>query len=273
MYVFTSAVFFLLFFSFFAPKAVKVNTGLDEPASQKQRQEYIEWLGEKIKTDSVNTEWRTKLAKATDTASSLLVSDIVSAEAGDAVNITFTNGKYKNYKEYDSIQKTLSKAKRDNWIERRFMKAGLDMDEQIRKNPKEALKKFVDSVLHKLPYMLLISLPFFALILKLVYIRRKQFYYADHGVFTIHLYVFSFLLLLVVFMIAELQQATGLKDLDFVTAGLFLLLLFYLYRAMRVFYGQGRWKTFFKFLFVSFWSFVMVSVLFVLFMLFSVFTI
>ncbi len=120
--------------------------------------------------------------------------------------------------------------------------------------------------------MLFVSLPLFALILKLVYIRRKQFYFSDHGVFTIHLYVFSFLFLLVVFGIGELEKVTGWGDLEWVTILLFLLLFFYLYKAMRKFYGQRRAKTFIKFMLVSLLSLVMMSVLFVLFMFFSAVT-
>ena len=52
----------------------------------------------------------------------------------------------------------------------------------------------LDKFLHMLPYILFVSLPLYALFLKLLYIRkRKQFYYVDHGLFLIHLYIFTFL--------------------------------------------------------------------------------
>ncbi len=134
------------------------------------------------------------------------------------------------------------------------------------------LDKFGESLLHRLPYMLFVSLPLFTLILRLVYIRRrwrKQFYFADHGVFTIHLYVFSFILLLLVFALSALQEATHWKFIDWLIFILFMLLFFYLYKAMRNFYGQRRLKTFFKFLLVAFGSFIMMLFLFLIFTIFS----
>ena len=143
------------------------------------------------------------------------------------------------------------------------------MNNRFRENPDEAVKEFTESLLHRLPYMLFVSLPLFALLLKLVYIRRKQFYYVDHGVFTIHLYIFSFLLLMVVFLVNELEKVTGAGWLDWMIRLLFMGLFFYLYKAMRNFYSQRRAKTFFKFLFVAFFSLIMMLILFGLFFFFS----
>ena len=145
----------------------------------------------------------------------------------------------------------------------------INLSEKVRENPEAAAKKFADSLLHRMPYMLLISLPFFALILKLVYIRRKQFYYADHGVFTIHLYVFTFLHLLVVLSVQKLGIALHWNFANWLVFLLFVLLFFYLYKAMRNFYGQRRAKTFIKFLLVAISSLLMMVILFLLFMFFS----
>ena len=72
------------------------------------------------------------------------------------------------------------------------------------------------TMIHNCPKVLFISLPIFALLLKLLYVRRKQFYYVDHGIFSIHLYIFSFLILLILFGIGELKTDTGwgLAQLD-----------------------------------------------------------
>jgi len=102
--------------------------------------------------------------------------------------------------------------------------------------------------------------------------RRKQFYFADHGVFTIHFYIFSFLLLLLTFFFGWLNEITGWDLFEILNILLVISLLFYLFKAMRNFYGQSWGKTFLKFLFVAFWSFIMMLVLFILFMFFSAFT-
>ena len=78
-------------------------------------------------------------------------------------------------------------------------------------------------------------------------------------------------MLLLIFLTGKIQEATG-QILEFVVLVLFLLLYFYLYKAMRKFYGQRRAKTFIKFILVSFFSIIMFSILLILFLLFSVFT-
>jgi len=71
------------------------------------------------------------------------------------------------------------------------------------------LTEWIELFLHKLPYLLFISLPIFALILKLLNIRRRrEFYYADHAIFSIYHYIFSFILLLILFLISTLYDKT-----------------------------------------------------------------
>lgn len=268
MYVFTSAIFFLLFFSFFI-SSESFNPKLDTPVTAEKRAEYIRELQLEWEKDTANEWLKQRLLFAKDTTHQLTASDILKFEANAGFNISFTGTEYRTFEEYDSVESTLPSSKKDGWIVRRLVRMDINLRKKFEENPERVTKEFVDSVLHRLPYMLLISLPFFALILKLVYIRRKQFYYADHGVFTIHIYVFTFLFLLLTLSLKKLQDATGLGFIDIIVTALVILLFYYLYKAMRTFYGQGRLKTFFKFLIVSLLSFFMMLVLFLLFMFFS----
>ena len=270
MYVFSSAIFFFLFFSLYKPEngmTLKVNI----PVENKERADYIISVEKKLKKDTSNVKLKEALVYAKDTAKALMVGDMIKEEAKEG-GLSFTGTKYKNFEQYDSSEHTLPAGKKDGWIVRRLVKKQIEIDEKYRENPDEALKKLAESVLHRLPYMLFVSLPLFALILKLVYIRRNQFYYADHGVFTIHLYVFTFILLAVVFGLGKLEDVTGWGILTFLTVILFFGLFFYLYKAMRKFYGQKRGKTFLKFLLVSILSLIMMLILFLLFMFFSAVT-
>ncbi|MGH2553851.1 MAG: DUF3667 domain-containing protein, partial [Chitinophagaceae bacterium] len=268
MYVFTSAIFFLIFFSFFANEdTVKIN--LDVPVSKQERSDYIKLLQQKLLSDPGNLFFKEKLLYASDTNHIVKANDVLEVVNRKKASINFMDTGHRTFAEYDSAEKSLPQSKRDNWIVLRLTKIQIDLNRKFMEDPNGALKKFTEGILHRLPYMLLISLPFFALILKLVYIRRKEFYYADHGVFTIHLYVFTFLLLLLVFSLRKLQEVTGIGFLGIITSILVILLFFYLYKAMRIFYIQGRGKTILKFLIVSFWSLLMMLVLLVFFMFFS----
>ena len=269
MYVFTSAIFFLLFFSVFSPK-IDFDTP-DEILSSQERTAYIEKLTKLYKKDTTDRLAFRKLNEAKDTAFPVKRRDRYQFPDDDI--ITLGGRQYANLDEYDSIQSSLPKKEQDNWFEKRVIRKIIQVNVKYRQNPEEAEKNLVNSLLHRLPYMLFVSLPLFAFILWMVYIRRrKRFYFADHGVFTIHLYVFSFILLLVLFSLSSLQEATNWKFLNFVAPVLILFLFVYLFIAMRKFYGQNWGKTFLKFLLVSLFSFIMMAVLFILFLLFSAFT-
>jgi hypothetical protein len=268
MYVFSSAIFFLLFFSFFNESG-SITFDEGKPLEAKKRAEYVKKLEDKLKKDTGNIKLQAVLALAKDTNKLFSEKDYYK---GEGLNISFTNGKYKTFKEYDSIEKTLPPDKRDGWIMRRLNKKQIELNDKYGDNPNEAAKKLAIGVLHRLPYMLFVSLPLFAWILNLVYIRRKQFYFADHGVFTIHLYVFSFIILLLVFGLGKLEEITGWDFLSVIVGILFFGLFFYLYKAMRKFYGQKRSKTFLKFILVSIISFVMMMILFLFFIFFSAVT-
>jgi hypothetical protein len=268
MYVFTSAIFFLLFFSFFSSMAF--HSSMDDPLTKEQRKELIESRNEKLIKEPGKTELLQQLERLKDTTRSVTRNDIEKLSTDNIITLSGRN--YTSIAEYDSLENALPVSQRDGWLERRVIKKVIAVNNKYRGNSKEATDKLGESILHRLPYMLFVSLPLFALILRLVYIRRrwrKQFYIADHGVFTIHLYVFSFILLLLIFTLGALQNATHWKFIGWLVIILIITLFFYLYKAMRNFYGQGRLKTFFKFLFVAFGSFIMMLILFIFFTIFS----
>jgi hypothetical protein len=270
MYVFSSAFFFLLFFSVFNIKG-NIKTNLDDPVSPEERGIYISTLRKKLENDSLNNYFREQLKIAEDTSHLLLKKDLLNTDdefAGLSDQHTGNRGK----KVYDSLQQALSAQDRDGWLKRQFVYTKIRLEKKYSGDPEEFKKEFSETILHRLPYMLFISLPLFALILKLVYLRRKKFIFADHGVFTIHLYVFTFLLLILVFTIDKLQDLLKWVALDIFKAILILGIYIYLFKAMRYFYEQKWLKTFIKFLLVSISSFVMILLLFILFTIFSAVT-
>lgn len=269
MYVFTSAIFFLLFFSLFNP----VETSPAKPFNSKERAGYLIELQDRLKKDSANKNLLEAIAKIKDTTRPFTGRDRVTIEARNGVTVKFTDREYKSFEEYDSTEKTLPPSKRDGWLLRRFIKLDISLSNKYRENPEELGTKLLEGFFHRLPYMLFVSLPLFALILKLVYMRRKQFYFADHGVFTIHLYVFSFIILMLGFALDKLQEYTGWGFLETIKAILIFGMFAYLYISMFQFYKQGWFKTFLKFLIVALLSMIMMLILFAIFLLFSAFTV
>lgn len=117
---------------------------------------------------------------------------------------------------------------------------------------KEIIKRFSDNTIHNLPKLLFVLIPIFALILKLTFIR-KRIYFVDHAVFTLHYHAFAFLFMLLLLII---YLTTGYV---LPANWLLLVLLVYLYFAMKKFYKQTYFNTFRKFLSLIFlYSFVLI---------------
>jgi ribosomal protein S27AE len=93
--------------------------------------------------------------------------------------------------------------------------------------------------------VLLLLQPFFALLLKLFYIRRKEFFYIEHLVFS--LYYHSFILLLTIFLFL----ANYLVGPDYLVLVLILSSFIYFIIALKRFYRQSTVKTIFKGILIS----------------------
>ncbi|WP_172623248.1 DUF3667 domain-containing protein [Flavisolibacter ginsenosidimutans] len=263
MYLFTSAVFFLVFFSVKTFNVGEKNHR-EKPGVDK-RKELIESYKKHLEKNPADSEYARRIAYLRDT-----LNPVNPDSLGWHKSIGFGNRSYTSLENYDSVQASLPTAERDGWFPRRIIHQFFTSKEKYGESD-EVLKVFLETFLHKLPYLLFVSLPFFAGILKLLYIRRKTFFYSDHAVFTLYHYIFSFILMLVGFAFSGLQDATGWSVFGFLTGLLFLVWPVYLFIEMRRFYEQGFKKTFVKFIILNCLGFVLIMLLFLIFALFSFF--
>jgi hypothetical protein len=269
MYVFTSAIFFLLFFSFFRSKeSIKIDPEINGKT-----------LGQIDKMDSatfakftshiteesgrpVGPMTREEFKRYADTIVRIFL---------DSSGLHVAGAGYISLKEFDSLQHTNSRE--HNWLKRQLIYKELELNEKYHNNKLEIFNATKEALVHSLPQMLWISLPLLALILKLMYVRRKQFYYVSHIIFSIHLYVFLFIAQLILFSISKLNEGSDLSLFNFILVILTLGLFVYEYLALKNFYGQSWIKTFFKFLLINISYIIMVVLLFAFFAVFSFFTI
>lgn len=280
MYVFTSAFFFLIFFSTHKDEdAVKVTETKETAAQVLKRLEKEKTELEKDLTDSLPAVARNSIS-----GQIRVISEDISAVTKDSTaknrlkskdnNLTLFNFsgepvRYKTVAAYDSAQAALPASQRPNFIVRKFERQNLHLKEKYHDDSKEIWTAIIGKFRHLMPQMFFISLPFFALILKLLYVRRKEFYYVNHVVYTIHLYCATFIIILLAMFSAYLTAMAG-KGAEAWSGILFTLAGFYYwYKAMRNFYGQGRGKTLFKYVLALFLALMMMSLIFVLFFIFS----
>lgn len=189
---------------------------------------------------------------------------------GDNVKFTFDTISYKSMAEYDSVQRSLPQNKRDNWLERAMRKKEISIVEDYHGDRSRFWQEVLNNFLHQFPKVFFISLPIFALLLKLLYVRRRQFYYADHLIFATHLYIFTFIYLLFWFGFLKLNEYYPSIAWSIIQVILWIYWLFYTYKAMRNFYKQGRGKTIVKYLLLYLASFFTVLILFAIFFSYSV---
>lgn len=149
--------------------------------------------------------------------------------------------------QYEKAQAALPKNKRDGFLKQYYIKRSIELNHYP--NPKQ---KFIEGLIHNVPKMMFLILPIFAMILKLVYIRKKRYYF-EHLIYSFHVHSALFLVVLIV---KFLQWGIGYV-VDIGQWMIFLTMIYmvwYIYRSLRTFYGSTRWITLLKmfFLFVCY---------------------
>jgi len=124
--------------------------------------------------------------------------------------------------------------------------------------------QMANTILPKIPLFLFFFAPFMSLFFWLIYIRGP-WNYMEHMVFNFHLLSFIFLAMYVMAAEAFLIETTFIAKLFFSIIG-----PLYLYKALRKFYGQGRFKTIIKFLLINLAFVILLSISSILFVLGSI---
>ncbi|WP_316788164.1 DUF3667 domain-containing protein [Pedobacter frigoris] len=152
--------------------------------------------------------------------------------------------KFATVEAYNNYQKTLPKSKRDGFIKNYTIKRNIE----LRDYPGGVSKKMTEDFVHNLPKMMFLLLPLFALLLKLVYIRKKKYYY-EHLIFSFHLHSALFLSALITILFSWLIGF--IYNIGYVLQALCsVYIIWYIYRSLRTFYDSKRWITAIKILFL-----------------------
>jgi hypothetical protein len=195
----------------------------------------------------------------------------------DNQNLSFfgLNRGYHTVEAYDSSEKKLPEDMRDGWFKRQMVHKLIHLQEEYRTDRKAFKEHLKENILHSFPKILFVTLPIFALILNILYFRhKKQYYYVDHGIFAIHVYCATFILLMLAILVNKLGDAIGVGWVEVISMilqlGIWFYILIYLYKAMRGFYHQRRFKTFVKYFIACTLAFTFNLLVFLLFMAISV---
>lgn len=264
MYLFTSAIFFIIFFALNA-EVFKIT---DSTTPQMNRTERISEATElvqefkKNRTDSIKFY---KISLLLDTNQNLRLRKLEPGEkANDSFLVTIRNDSFIMDPAIDSSE-FFAITKKDVWFERK-MRERFKEKKAIYGDNRKVVEDIANDFTHKMPYLLFVSLPIFALLLKLLYIRRKDYFYSDHAIFTLYHYIFSFILLLFYFALDVLRDWLQWKIFTYIIVALMVYWGLYLLIGMKRFYKQGWGKTIAKFLLLDLLGFITLLILFTIFL-------
>ncbi len=240
MYLFTSAFFFLIFFNFLTNDSDPVKITSNHYG---------------VLTDSIK-----KMDSATFSHFSREFKNFIPHEQKDAVRyfdsmdskvgLRFTDTAYASLEDYHRV---LKEGKRHhNWLEQKLITKQITLNEKYQNDSQKIWLILKDKIRHNFPQIYFISLPFFALLLKLLYVRRSHFYYTNHFIFGVHLFIFYYLGILISYSLEEFSSRINLPYLAIMNFPIIFFLVIYCYKAMRNFYQQSRIKTLLKFLILFF---------------------
>ncbi len=254
MYVFTSAIFFLIFFSF-----IHLNDKELIKFDKQDKQTNLLHLNMDTTEDSNDKKLKDSVVKVLDSLKIAKKKNI----PDDKIN----GLQAKTVKEYDSLQAGMPENRRDGYFKKMYKRRVVGINQNLRSGDQDYYKKLINELIHSAPKMMFILLPVIAMLLRLLYIRRKQFLYIDHAIFIIHLFIAIYMFWLFSYCLSYVGTLTGLGFFKFLAGFMFFVVQFYQYKAMRNFYKQSRIKTiskYFIFNFITLLIFIFIGLIFFL---------
>lgn len=301
LYVFTSAFFFLIFFN--VVKTGTETTGFTDKATLKEKKEALDVTLKGLKDQaalSKDSVFKTAVEGAylkLEAKKNAYLADLSIYEVQDSLDDaklkrrvdSLKNGtatprrrksgflsfgldekSYPSVEAYDTVQSLLPESRRDKGWSRYWVRKMVGVYEKSVNKNAEFGTRVLEKFTHSLPQMFFISLPVYAFFLLLLYKRRKQYFYVNHAIYSIHLYCATFIFSLVVILLNKCFHWMNIDLEVLLNVLLFITVFIYQYKSMRAFYQQRRAKTIFKFILINIAMLLVILLLTMGFFLFSI---
>lgn len=263
MYIFSSAIFFLIFFMLMPSNVNDGNALVSQVRNEIEAE--IDSLQEKIKTDSLTSQSKLDSIALLKRDLEILSLDSnyikILENRKESFSISNDIDSFTSVEQYLRYQQSLPEKERDGFIDSKMKQRQLYLNQKYKGDQRSFLKKLLDEVLHKIPIALFISLPFVAFLLNLVYFRNKHYFFADHAIFLLHLFNALFVFGLGIVLVGALGNG---KIPSFISSVLNIWMFLYWYWAFKGFYQQGWIKTILK----GFFMFIMTSLIIIMIIFF-----
>ena len=257
MYIFISAVFFLVTFS---QKKEENNTNAVTTTKQDVNS-FRQHLADSLRgirkskqllstRDSVSNALYSSLAARLDTPKApTIVGESVAANISDngAIIFRIQENTYGNTMQYETAQRKLPDSARDGatmrYVEKKIIRL---MHEQGHKGEIVITR----NIEHDIPKIMFVLLPLFALYVFVTFFySRKKFSYSQHIIFSLHFHSFLFITLLIADLVS---LALPMDKAWFILVGVWLFGVFiYLATALHTAYSEALWRSVIKALGIS----------------------
>ncbi len=256
LYVFASSVFFL--FLFFRLSSIDLSTADEHEVTYSKRMFFL-------------LEEKKRVAGTPDTVYVNRLIQSLSRSGADTVALNLPDT-IKNNLQLDVFDPKPDSTAYEpgfwGWLQQRIDLKAEELKREHEGDDVEATTAFLDEVYHKLPQLLFLSMPFFALLLKLLYWRNPRRRFVEHFIFSTYHYAFLFLLMAFYLLLHYAMDKAHLPAegwwLDAAKAFAIFYPFTYLFLAMKRFYQDGPGKLLLRYLTLLFLSLVMILILFLL---------
>jgi len=265
MYIFISAVFFLVAFS---GHKEDDNTGAVTNTGQVNifKQHLADSLRGAFKTkkplsaaDSISNKIYSGLATRLDTASATSKDKDESITANinnyGEIKLILQEHKYGSTAAYDAAQRKLPDTAKDGALSRYAAKKLITLVHKSKNSGGEAI--ITRNIAHDIPKIMFVLLPLFALFISIAYNQlfygHKKYYYTQHAIFSLHFHSFVFIILLIVSLLNMVitVDVNVIQFIIIVIAVTLLAIFVYLVAALKRVYQEALWKSIIKALSIS----------------------
>ncbi len=205
-----------------------------------------------LKKSMVQIDVSDKEEEMSDSIESMVDTTKTSGKKNKDSNFTII-GDHQTRKGYDSAQAALPIEKRDGWLMKNLTLRSIEINQKYKGKSQEFINDFRAAFFDNFSKVLFWLLPFFALLLKILYVRRDYFY-SEHLVFSIYYYNF--------FYFAGSLQAimSSISFLEWASTFIGFWIILYLLFAMKRMYHQSWRKTILKYALFVFSFFILMAV-------------
>jgi cation transport ATPase len=261
LYIFISAFFFLIIFTFYGQQhETKKDTYESKIAKLEKRNKTVDNILKSNK-DSLY------LRKIADSFIAVIDKDIANLKLDSFGKTSFISDNL-DYRKIGDEDKVTTVNPSQGWMQTYFEKKSNQYSTK-----EEFNKKMEEAMVHSIPKVLFIALPFYALFLMLFYVRNKKYNYVNHLLFSIYLFSFTFILILFSTWTVSLFKLIKLDVTGWAVIIATALAIIYTYKGLRNYYQQSRTKTILKFLLLTGSCFIILIVVSILLFVYSIKTI